>query len=176
MSKESDQIFVDVVTVVIGALVLFTILIGILSWAISDRTIVSSQKSDPTLVAETVKRIAPIGAVLIDGVEAAPAMTFAAPAPAPVAVAAAPSEPRSAEQVYNLACVACHGAGIAGAPATGDAEAWAPRIAQGMDVLAEHAINGYQGEKGIMPAKGGNMSLSDDEVVAAIDYMVAASQ
>ena len=79
-------------------------------------------------------------------------------------------------QVYNTACVACHGTGIAGAPAVGDVDGWTDRMAQGIDVLYLHAIDGYQGASGIMPAKGGNTSLSDDEVRAAVDYMVERSR
>ena len=80
------------------------------------------------------------------------------------------------EQVYSMACMACHGAGIAGAPRTGDIPAWEERMIAGMDTLINHAINGFQGEKGVMPAKGGNPSLSDGEVAAAVEYMVAQSQ
>ena len=90
----------------------------------------------------------------------------------PEPVAAAMSGP----QVYNSACLACHGAGIGGAPVPGDAEAWAARIAQGMDVLKDHAINGFQGSLGYMPAKGGRVDLSDEEVASAVEYMVSESQ
>lgn len=79
------------------------------------------------------------------------------------------------ESVYNTACAACHNAGIAGAPKLGDPDGWAPRITQGMDTLIEHAIQGYQGEAGVMPAKGGNPSLSDEEVSAAVQFMVDKS-
>ena len=85
------------------------------------------------------------------------------------------SEP-DGEQIYSTACMACHGAGIAGAPRTGDIAAWSDRISAGMDALFNHAINGFQGSKGMMPAKGGNPSLSDAEVQAAVEYMVAQSQ
>ena len=78
--------------------------------------------------------------------------------------------------VYQNACMACHAAGIAGAPRVGDAAAWAPRIAQGDEKLYTNAIQGLAGQAGYMPAKGGNMSLSDDEVKAAVDHMVAQSQ
>ena len=74
------------------------------------------------------------------------------------------------------ACVACHGAGIAGAPKLGDAADWGPRIAQGDALLLEHALKGFTGKKGMMPAKGGFVTLSDAEVKAAIDYMVANSK
>lgn len=89
---------------------------------------------------------------------------------------AATDGPMDAETVHNTVCAACHGAGIAGAPATGDAEAWAARIEQGIEVLVAHAIEGYQGEAGLMPARGGNPNLSDEEVRAAVEFMVQASQ
>jgi len=81
----------------------------------------------------------------------------------------------SGEEAY-ASCAACHGTGIAGAPAVGDAKAWTTRIAQGADTLYDHAINGYQGTAGYMPAKGGNTALTDDSVKAAVDYMVEKSQ
>lgn len=84
--------------------------------------------------------------------------------------------PQSGEAVYNATCLACHDAGIAGAPKTGDVETWKARIEQGMAVLAAHAIDGFQGQTGFMPAKGGNAALSDGEVKAAVAYMVERSQ
>ena len=80
------------------------------------------------------------------------------------------------KKVYDSACTACHTAGIAGAPKSGDKAAWAPRIAQGANVLYDHAIKGFQGKAGLMPAKGGNTSLSDADVKAAVDYMVAGAK
>ena len=80
------------------------------------------------------------------------------------------------EGVYDKACQACHSSGIAGAPKTGDKTAWVSRIEQGMDILNVHAINGYQGEDGVMPAKGGNMSLSNDDVINAVAFMVESSR
>jgi cytochrome c5 len=76
---------------------------------------------------------------------------------------------------YNAACVACHGAGIGGAPKVGDKAAWAARIKQGDAVLYEHAIKGFQGKAGVMPPKGGS-TASDAEVKAAVDFMVASSK
>ena len=78
--------------------------------------------------------------------------------------------------VYDMACQACHNPGIAGAPKTGDTAAWVSRIDQGMDILNGHAINGYQGADGVMPAKGGNMSLSNDDVINAVAFMVELSR
>ncbi|SFT56708.1 Cytochrome c5 [Halomonas saccharevitans] len=76
------------------------------------------------------------------------------------------------EAIYNTACMACHATGAAGAPVKGDAEAWATRLEKGTETLYSHAINGFNA----MPAKGGNTSLSDAEVQAAVDHMVGAVQ
>jgi cytochrome c5 len=109
------------------------------------------------------QRIKPVGEIVkFDG----------APPPAAAVVAAVAVKAKSGEEVYNGACVACHGAGIAGAPKTGDKGLWAPRIAQGVNTLYDHAIKGFKA----MPAKGGQVALSDDEVKAAVDYQVAKSK
>ena len=86
---------------------------------------------------------------------------------------AAPPPSRNGQQVYQTTCVACHGAGIAGAPKLGDKSQWAKHIAKGRDTLYASAVNGVQGSTGAMPPKGGNPALSDAEVRAAVDYMVA---
>ena len=78
--------------------------------------------------------------------------------------------------VYDKACFFCHTTGSAGAPKLGDKAGWKARIAQGNATMYEHAIKGYQGTAGFMPAKGGNSSLSDDEVKAAVDYLVKAAK
>lgn len=80
------------------------------------------------------------------------------------------------KKVYEASCKACHGSGIAGAPKVGDKAAWSGRIAEGMETLENHAIQGFTGKTGAMPAKGGNAALSDDEVKAAVQYMVEQSK
>ena len=109
----------------------------------------------------------------------APAAAEAAPAAAPAETAASGSagvDLAKGEDVYTKSCSTCHGMGIAGAPKVGDAAAWEARIAQGEQTLLDHAINGYQGSAGYMPAKGGFAFLSDEDVAAAVAYMVAESQ
>ena len=91
------------------------------------------------------------------------------------AVAPSDGKPRTAEVVYNTICKACHEAGVAGAPKPGDKADWGPRIAQGKEVLYKHAIEGFTGAKGMMPARGAGASLTDDEVKAAVDYMADQS-
>ena len=104
------------------------------------------------------------------------ASTTPAAAPPAAAVAAAPKLAADAgKTLYTTACVACHGAGIAGAPKFADKAAWEPRIKQGSAALYEHAIKGFQGKAGMMPPKGGSAG-SDDEVKEAVDYMVNAAK
>ncbi|MEW6760121.1 MAG: c-type cytochrome [Pseudomonadota bacterium] len=110
--------------------------------------------------------------------DAAPAATPAVPAAAPAAAPAGAPAVASADTgktLYNSACVACHGAGIAGAPKVGDKAAWAARIGQGNATLYEHAIKGFQGKAGVMPPKGGS-TAPDADVKAAVDHMVLASK
>lgn len=77
------------------------------------------------------------------------------------------------EQVYRNVCIACHSPpGVGGAPALGDANAWAPRLDQGIDTLNSHALNGFTGKTGVMPRKGERPDLSDEEVIRAVAYMV----
>jgi len=80
------------------------------------------------------------------------------------------------QSVYDKSCHDCHTTGVTGAPKLGDVANWAPSIERGIEALYANAINGYQGEAGVMPPKGGNLLLSDDEVKAAVDYMVKLSQ
>lgn len=96
---------------------------------------------------------------------------------APAVVAAAPVEENAVgKSIYGKTCALCHAAGVAGAPKPGDKADWAPRIAQGNDMLYKHAIEGFNGAKGAMPARGGNPALKDDEVKAVVDFMVAQSR
>lgn len=108
----------------------------------------------------------------------APDMVKKAAAKAPAKTSAAPAKSGGSDlalgkKIYGGTCVACHGAGIAGAPKAGDKAAWATHVAKGIATLHDHAIHGFTGKKGVMPAKGGNASLSDTEVKAAVDYMVS---
>ncbi len=76
---------------------------------------------------------------------------------------------------YEAMCFACHGFGVAGAPKLGDKDAWKERIAAGLEKLYDNAINGYTGDAGVMPPKGGFANLSDQQVKDAVDYMVEAA-
>ncbi len=112
--------------------------------------------------ADIEKRIKPVGEVCLQGDSSC------------AVASAAASGPRSGEEVFNAACTACHSTGAAGAPKLGDKAAWADRIAKGMDALHQSGLNGVPGTG--MIAKGGCMNCSDEEVMAAVDYMVEHSK
>jgi cytochrome c5 len=107
-------------------------------------------------------RLKPVGTVCIEGEACETATVTAA---APVA-----SGPVSGDEVYASACAACHNVGVLGSPVLGDAAQWTARVSKGTETLYANAINGI----GSMPAKGGNASLSDEAVQAAVDHMLAA--
>jgi cytochrome c5 len=106
---------------------------------------------------------------------AAPTAAPAAPTAA-ASVAAAPAENAVGKSTFGKVCAMCHAAGVAGAPKPGDKADWGPRIAQGEETLYKHALEGFTGAKGMMPARGGGAALKDEEVKAAVDYMVAQSR
>ncbi len=120
---------------------------------------------------------APTDAAASGEAASAPAAEGAAPADAPKADAAKAEDKGAAaggadgKKVYEASCQACHGGAVPGVPHVGKKEDWAPRIKQGKDTLHKHALEGFNA----MPAKGGNGSLSDDEVKAAVDYMANQS-
>ncbi len=131
-------------------------------------------KNNPALSEEAVaKRLKPVGEVAVDPSQpkplaAAPVAVAAAPAPGAAAPAAAKAEAGKGKAIYDSACTVCHAAGIAGAPKAGDKAAWAPRLKTGMDMLYTNSLKG----KNAMPPKGGNLSLADADVKAAVDYLV----
>lgn len=106
--------------------------------------------------------------------EVAPAVVVVAPAPAPAAAApvlaaASAADLAIGEKVYTASCVSCHGAAVLGAPKLGDKPSWTPRIAKGIDVLYKSSMEGVK----MMPPRGGNAALKDEELKAAVDYMVS---
>jgi cytochrome c5 len=161
----------DLFSLIIGILVAIAVGLMILALVVGSKTQLKAVREDPAYEAQVNERLQPLGHVAVAG-EIAPAGQTAAPAAAPTPVAA----PLSGPQVFNQACIACHGTGIGGAPKFSDKAAWAPRIAQGTDTLHKHALQGFQGKAGVMPPKGGWMNLSDAEITAAVDYMVSKSK
>ncbi|HAT40212.1 MAG TPA: hypothetical protein DCS87_00600 [Rheinheimera sp.] len=121
--------------------------------ALSFTVLAQTPADDKDQALENLKaRIAPVGSVYLAGA---------------ATEAAKPTGPRTGDQVYNTTCIACHGSGALGAPKKGNAEEWKPRLAQGLEVLHKHAIDGIRA----MPPRGTCADCSDDEILAAIKFM-----
>jgi cytochrome c5 len=169
--RQQDQQFFDSFMLVIGILIGAAVGLFFLVRAISIDTQGLYVTDDPTVQAAIEERLKPVGRVLLMGDAELAAAAAAVATPTPVATV------MTGPQVYNAACIVCHQPpGTGGAPPVGDIAAWAPRIAQGNDTLYMHALMGYTGEKGFMPPKGGRVDLSDDEIKAAVDYVVEQSR
>lgn len=158
----SDSRFVKVFSGMIGGLIALAVVLFFIANAIGGSSKTRAQADDPQAVAE---RIRPVGRLRV---AAGPIMKTLFPA--------AQADTAKGKSVYEASCSACHAAGVAGAPKLGDKAAWEERIAQGIAVLEEHAIKGFQGKTGFMPPKGGAMHLSDADVKAAVAYMVGQAQ
>ena len=167
MTKKSYALNVSIIVGVSAALLLFIFIL-----VAHHRDIPEKVRMDRGVLlaggSSVAERIKPVGEIAF-----AAAQTGQSPAKNAVATA---TPARDGQQVYQASCVACHDAGIAGAPKLGDKGQWAKRIAKGLDALYASAVNGVQGSAGVMPAKGGNPALSNAEVRAAVDYMVARSK
>lgn len=161
MSK-TDNIFWRQFGIILGLLVLFGFVVAFIARSIAGDAF-DQRVNSPSAVAE---RIAPVGSVRVGDPKQ---VVAAAPAPQSVAAANAGSQTDEGESVYSSMCQACHVAGVAGAPKVGDAVAWAPRIALGEDALVQSVVNG----KNAMPPKGGNPALSEEQIRAAVVYMIS---
>ena len=176
VSKQDSQFF-NVFSVVIGLLIAVALILMALARSVGANTQVEHLRSDPTYVSGVEQRVKPFARVAIAGQDNS-ALTIEPPAGSAEVGGAAggPELPADGKGLYETACTTCHGQGIGGAPRSGDKGAWAPRIAQGKDTLYKHAIEGYQGKGGVMPAKGGRTDAPDDLVKLAVDYMVELNQ
>jgi cytochrome c5 len=166
MSKQ-DSHFFNNFSVVIGILVAVTIGLFVFARGIGADHQLAQVTTDPRYVESVEGRLQPVARVAVAGQDNS-ALKIESAGP-PTAAAALPKDGTAA---YDVACVACHGAGIAGAPKSGDKAAWAPRIAQGKDTLYKHALEGFTGKTGMMPPKGGRTDWPDDLVKQAVDHIV----
>ena len=165
--SQDKQFFTTFVAVLVGLGILAVILYFLAGYM--SGTVDEYKPKD--VVLENIK---PVGQVNIAGQPGTQEEAPAEPAAEPAAAAGgeAASGPMSGEQVYQTHCIACHGTGAAGAPKFGDAAAWKPRIAKGIDALLASATNGLNA----MPPKGLCMTCSEDELKGAIEYMISKSQ
>lgn len=165
----TDREFLKRFAAVVASLHLIAAFLLVLAYALYQR---HPPPTAPATQQAARDRIAPVGAVY-SGETGRAAAAAAAQAQAQAAASGqAYGGTTDGKTIFDSLCHTCHEAGIAGAPKVGDAGAWKPRIAQGTGTLVDHAIKGFQGKSGVMPPKGGNPALTDEQVNAAVQWMI----
>jgi cytochrome c5 len=168
--SKQDTHFFNIFSVVLGLLVVFMLLMFAYARWVGNKYQRVQVQGDPLVLQSVASRTDSPVRVAVAGQDNS-ALKIA-PVTATVTTVAL-AVPKDGAEVYAQACKACHEAGLAGAPKTGDGAAWAPRIAKGKATLYEHAIKGFTGAAGVMPPKGGRTDLSDDLIKASVDHLVA---
>jgi cytochrome c5 len=168
--SKQDSHFITVFSLVIGTLATVAIVIFVIARYVGAHTQEREVLSETEYIHKVRRNVAPFEAEAIAG------QSNAGLAIAPAAGAASGgglSMPTTGKQLFEQTCSACHGPGIAGAPKAGDKAAWAPHLAKGLATLYDHALHGFHGSTGVMPAKGGRANLPDVVVERAVNYMVS---
>ena len=173
MSKQ-DTHFVNTFSMVIGLLVVIALCLIALA-----RVVAAHLTRLPMLVEQrdfaksVAMRIEPLSQEAVVGQDNT-AMAIKPDSPAGSGVVL--PIPKDGTQVYEQVCSACHGLGIAGAPKAGDVAAWGPRVAKGKTVLYDHALHGFTGQTGTMPAKGNRLDIPDALVEEGVDHMISLAK
>ncbi|MGO9930609.1 MAG: c-type cytochrome [Steroidobacteraceae bacterium] len=162
----SDRHFFNAFSLVLGALIVFAIILFAVARVIGVDSQSKYVQLDPVRVKEIDQNIAPFAHLAVAGHDNS---ALAVPIASKSATAA--DIPATGEQAFTQVCSACHALGINGAPKMGDRAAWGPRIAQGKQALYAHAIDG----KGNMPARGGT-TWPDAVIRMTVDYMVSLNK
>jgi cytochrome c5 len=163
MNQTDDRTFMRKFGGILLGLMLITVVIFILANSLQDEP---SANANPSQQALAEKRISPVSGVRV-GEEGAAALAEAQPAPAEAATESS-AEEIDGSQVYNSLCMTCHDAGVAGAPIKGSEQLAQRASEKGLDTLVTNAINGIN----VMPPKGGNLSLTDEQIRAAVEFML----
>ena len=166
----SDRTFMRhfaIMIAALGAVAVGLIIIGMLVHAAMPK------QADTAQIREAGERITPVGANFSGSTGRAAMLAQQAAAAKAAASQVAYGGTTDGKTIYGQLCHSCHDAGVTGAPKLGNKGDWAPRIAEGIDTLVKHAIDGYTGPDGNhMPAKGGNPALTDAQVEATVKWMV----
>ena len=173
MSKQ-DTHFINMFSIVIGVLVAFAIVLFVVARSIGGEQQSKEMMGEPDYYQSVAARIAPVEQEAVAGQNNA-ALEIKPPAGATAEAGGASglAMPSSGKDLFDQTCSACHGAGIAGAPKAGDKAAWASHISKGLPTLYDHALHGFTGTTGTMPAKGGRTDVPDPLVEQAVNYMVS---
>jgi cytochrome c5 len=174
--SKQDTHFFNVFSMVIGLLVAIAIALFALARIVAGETQDKQVVEDASYVKHVGQRVEPFAQEAVAGQDNTALAIKPDASSAAQAGTAATEMPKTGEALFQQTCSACHGAGIAGAPKAGDKAAWAPRIAKGTATLYDHALHGFQGTAGVMPAKGGRTDAPDDLVKQAVDYMVGLAK
>jgi cytochrome c5 len=173
--SKQDTHFINMFSLVIGVLVAFAVVLFAVArhigGALQDKDVMSGQDYYKSVAT----RVAPLEQEAVAGQNNA-ALAIKAPEGATAQAGSGSSGlavPTSGKDLFDQTCSACHGAGIAGAPKAGDKAAWASHIAKGLPTLYDHALHGFTGTTGTMPAKGGRTDVPDAMVEQAVNYMVS---
>ncbi|MFC3716129.1 c-type cytochrome [Luteimonas soli] len=168
--RNYDLDFLKHFSMVIGFLAVVTLALLVLANHLNG---VIPPEVSPTAARATQARIAPAGEVYAGATGAAAQAAAKAAATAAAAAQVAYDGTLDGSVIFNNLCTGCHTSGVGNAP-TMDKAHWAARIAQGTETLYTHAIEGYTGpDGGIMPPKGGNPALTDEQVKATVDWILA---
>lgn len=166
----TDSHFVKTFGALIAGLAVFAVLLILLAIYMHSKL---DTDENPVREAAIAARIAPAGQVYAGETGRAAQQAAAEAAAREQASKVAFEGKLDGELIYKNVCTACHGGSLAGGAPAPTKEAWAPRLVKGVDLLVKHAIEGFKGDAGQMPAKGGRLDLSDEQVKVSVEYMVA---
>ncbi|HEY6481952.1 MAG TPA: c-type cytochrome [Steroidobacteraceae bacterium] len=175
MSKQ-DTHFFNMFSIVIGLLVAIAIGLFVLARVVAGRTQDQQVMGETQYLKGVQARLTPAAEEAIAGQDNSALAIKADQGSQAGSAGGGAAAPKNGTEVFQQVCSACHGAGLAGAPKAGDKAAWGPRIAKGKATLYEHALKGFQGSSGVMPAKGGRPDLPDDLIKQAVDHMVGMAK
>ena len=165
----TDSVFLRHFSMVIGFLVL--VMFALIAFALYLYSH-HPPPANPAHAAEVQARIDPVGGVYAGDTGRAALEAAKAEAAKAAAAQVAYGGTLDGKTIFGNLCQTCHTNAATGAPVLTDKAAWAPRVAEGIDTLVKHATEGFTGSKGVMPAKGGNPSLTNEQVKATVEWMV----
>jgi cytochrome c5 len=171
--SKQDTHFFNTFSLVIGLLVVVALALFALARSVASETQEKQMLVESHYLKGVTARVEPFARVAVAGQDNS---ALKIQPTTPTGSAAGPAPPKNGDDLYEQACKACHGAGIGGAPKAGDKAAWGPRVAKGKDILYDHALHGFTGSAGVMPAKGGRVDVPDDIVKQAVDHIVGMAK